>query len=226
MGIPDKFRQGIDWLQRGHFLYVLLIALGGGTVVRAILATLTSIPHIWITPIWLTCAGLLLWLLSTFGKKVKLKQELQGASPGSQLASRSPLPPVEGFSLDKFFADSYDSPLAADVSSVFSNSIAFYDGQSAREKALLKFIGVGAVLYGYDMIWAYVYKSQIMLLKKLNGGPIESEEARGFYGDAADAYPTCTGFTALRTGWNGFGHNHSYLRKEQESRLPYGEETS
>jgi hypothetical protein len=60
MGKTEKLKEWIDWLRRIDFFVGLLVALGAGRAVNAMLISFTKIPQIWISPIWLLSSGLAL----------------------------------------------------------------------------------------------------------------------------------------------------------------------
>jgi len=56
-----------------------------------------------------------------------------------------------------------------------------------------KFIGVGVVAYCHDAAWAYIFRSQLLMLMELNGrnGLIPVAHARIYYDQAAAKYAEC-----------------------------------
>lgn len=62
MGRWDSFKWFLDWIGRIRTLVDLLLALGLGAVLKAILAN--HIPQIWLTPIWLLSSAAILALIA------------------------------------------------------------------------------------------------------------------------------------------------------------------
>ena len=88
--------------------------------------------------------------------------------------------PATTFNTAKFFADSYDSPLATEVEN--NIRLAMKDKTpSERDNLLSKIVGVGVVNYLYDIVWAYIFKSQLDLLMELNRRTLLLSEAQEYY---------------------------------------------
>jgi hypothetical protein len=67
----QRFGEWVDWVERGYFVVWLLGALGAGKIVNALLVTHTSLPHIWVTPIWLISSALVLAIIVRVAKAQK-----------------------------------------------------------------------------------------------------------------------------------------------------------
>ena len=66
-------KDSLDWVIRLQGAYTILAALvagGLGTLVRAALRYFTNLPALWITPIWLFAAAILLLILVVWGSKL------------------------------------------------------------------------------------------------------------------------------------------------------------
>ena len=115
MGWKVKVKSFLEWLEDGKTVAELLIAFGGGALVRAALHRFTQIPSEWITPIWLVSAGLVMLVFLWVGKK--LAPSGQQSTSLAQTGSRTGLtaPPSEVWDYQDFFRVAYISPMQADV---------------------------------------------------------------------------------------------------------------
>lgn len=189
-GMSEKIKNWLDWLGRSYVLVEVFISLGLASAVRAVLIELEHIPPAWITPIWLICAGLILWLMVVLtGERIAIGV---GQIPSSEIqaAASGTLAPADGeFDVDKFFEQSYNSPLANDVDKAFRQTLQKYELPEDRENLLLRFISSGFVGYLHDMTWASIYKSQITLLQRLNQGLLQLDDVKRFYNEASRESP-------------------------------------
>lgn len=72
-----------------------------------------------------------------------------------------------------------------------------------------EFIGVGLVAYIHDMTWAYIFKSQLLMLTELNrsGGFLPVAEAKKFYDRAVIDYSDNYAHYSFEQ-WMAFMHSH------------------
>jgi len=94
------------------------------------------------------------------------------------------------FDVEKYAASAYDSPLAKEVESNVRQAMeARYPQAREREAFLLRFIGLGVVSSVYDITWAYIFRSQVLLLERLNRESLPLDQARVFYDKAVREHP-------------------------------------
>ncbi len=93
--------------------------------------------------------------------------------------------PTANLDARQFFKTAYYSQLTADVETNI-RAAAAQNQPNDREGFLAKFIGVGYMAYVHDMTWAYIYKSQILMLTELNrrGGLMPIADAKSYYDKA------------------------------------------
>lgn len=91
------------------------------------------------------------------------------------------------FDPEKYFRVAHYSQLTNHTDSTFRAIAAKYPADQ-REGFYAKFIGVGLVAYLHDDTWAYIFRSQILMLIEMNskGGFLSLAAAKTFY-DAAVA---------------------------------------
>ncbi|HEY6767213.1 MAG TPA: hypothetical protein VI386_20825 [Candidatus Sulfotelmatobacter sp.] len=181
MAIKDKIKSAFEWLEHGKTLVELVLALGGGATVRALLHQFTKIPGIWITPIWLLSSAVFLWLLlKALGHASRTQSTAQSTATSTALVSAAT------FDATEHFKHSYVSTFTAEVEK--NIRIAANQNQpNDREGFFARFIGLGLVSYMHDITWAYIYKSQLLMLLELNrrGGWLPLSDVKGYYDRAA-----------------------------------------
>lgn len=166
MGKFDKTKTTLEWLEHGRFIADVLIGLGGGTLMRAILLTLTHIPSVWITPLWLLTAALVMALSVLIGNKLfpsrRYLQQTNVQNPTDSLipATSTVVPGVLGptFDAKTFFRTAYYSSVTAEVEKNI-RLVAEQNEPTNREGFLVRFIGVGLVSYLHDYTWLIIFRS-------------------------------------------------------------------
>ena len=87
-----------------------------------------------------------------------------------------------------FFLRLYNSTLNSEIETNLRLA-ANQNQPNDHEGFFIKLISVGLVAYVYDIAWAYIYKSQMLLLMELNRRMMPLLEVRPYYDTAAEAYP-------------------------------------
>lgn len=186
MELMKKFAEVLDWLMRAHFVVILLISLGAGTVVKAVLTLFTGIPALWITPLWLFSAAAIMIVLSLLWRRFHLTlQNAQGpATTSSALAING-----RDFSIQGFLAKAYRSDLQAEMESrisVWVNDISAKD----RNVVFTEFVASGLIAYFHDTTWWAIFKSQILALEHLNKEILRREQVKFYYDRAIEQFPS------------------------------------
>jgi hypothetical protein len=102
-----------------------------------------------------------------------------------------PLTPPVDFDAAHYFKLAYHSLLTADVEKRIKIAASQAKAHYTMEEFYSKFIGVGLVSYFHDITWAYIWKSQFLMLAELNrqGGMMPISVAKSFYDQGAKDYP-------------------------------------
>jgi len=102
-----------------------------------------------------------------------------------------PLNPPVQFDADQYFKTAYHSQFTADVERRIKVPAAQNSNHYSPEEFYAKFIGVGLVAYMHDETWAYIWRSQILMLMQLNklGGLMPVKSAGPFYDSATLEFP-------------------------------------
>ena len=111
--------------------------------------------------------------------------------------------PQVTFNSREWFRLAYYSPLTAEVENNIKIVANQYDPKHP-ELFYSRFIGVGLVAYQYDVVWAYIYRSQLLLLTEINriAKPVPISLAQKYYDDAARESPMSTRIIRLIVGWS------------------------
>jgi hypothetical protein len=156
-------------------------ALAGSPKVAEVLPSLSNSWHY--VPLGLLIIAGMSWLIGHSGRASHSGQQ-QGTALQAALGI-SMQPPVD-FNAAQFFRLAYHSDWTADVEKRIR--IAAHQNQpNVCEDFYAKFIGVGMVAYYHDIVWAYIFKSQITMLMELN--------RRGGLMPLADMIQRCTTIT-------------------------------
>jgi len=160
-------------------------ALAGSPRVAEVLPSLNGSWHY--VPLGLLIIAGVSWFI---GHSRKPPQGQQLAASALQTGSLLPTTPVVDFNAADFFRLSHQSQWTADV----ENRIRIAANQNQptdREGFYAKLIGIGLVAYHHEITWAYIFKSQILMLAELNrkAGIMPLTEARAFYDNAKITYP-------------------------------------
>lgn len=197
MGVVEKFKNALDWFGRGQLVIQILVALGLGTGVRAILRMVTAFNPLWITPTWLLSSAVFLALAMFSWNRISKRLPAQHNTSATTLVQQSAITltsllgvPQQPLTFDAalFFRRGYHSPLTAEVEKNI-RLIAEQNSPGDPSAFLCRFIGVGLVSYLHDVTWAYIYKSQLLLLLELNRRLVPLAESKGFYDRAAIEFP-------------------------------------
>lgn len=202
------WKNTLEWLQLAKFVGDCFVAAASVKAVKAVLARFTEIPQEWITVIAYASAGVILLLIVWWQQKQHVKQSSQSTV---QSASSSLVAPPSTLNLDAtaFFRQSYISSLTAEAEKNIRVAAA-QNQPTDREGFMARLIGVGLVAYLHDMTWAYIYKSQLLMLLELNrrGGLISLNDAKPYYDKAVTDFPKI---------YSSYSYNHwiSFMKQEQ-----------
>jgi len=198
VGKFDKTKSTLEWLEHGRFVLDILIGLGGGTIVRALLLTLTHINRVWITPIWLLSAALVIGLSVLIGNKFfpsrRYLQQINVQNPTDSLipAASTIIPGVVGptFDAKTYFKNAYYSPVTAEAEKNI-RLIAEKNEPADHEGFYTRFIGVGVVSYLHEYTWLTIFGSQLRMVLDMNGrnGWMPLADSKNYYDKASLQYP-------------------------------------
>jgi len=171
---------------KGNAKWALLVVLWG-SIVAGLKQILQQVPHF---PGWGTLLILVAVSLAAFIWLAK-SQKAVSQQPITQTVAIAP-GQAGGANLDAtlFFRTAYYSQLTDEVERNIRASAA-HNQPNDREGFLAKFIGIGYVAYLHDITWAYIYKSQILVLTELNrrGGLMPVADAKAYFDKAETEYP-------------------------------------
>jgi hypothetical protein len=102
-----------------------------------------------------------------------------------------PVDPPVNFDALAYFKHSYHSLWTADIEKRVKIAAAQNRAHFKPEDFYAQFIGVGMAAYSHDITWAYIWKSQFLMLAELNrrGGIMPISAAKSFYDQGAADYP-------------------------------------
>ena len=173
----------IKWQQmRGNIKWDLL-KLAGASVITAAYLLLQKLRHLSLD--WPVAGGLFAVSLVAFLYLGKAKKN-RDQSSGTQSTALSTT--LNAFDATVFFQQAYNSSLQPDIEKNI-RAAATQNQPTDREGFLVKVIGIGLISYTYDITWAYIFRSQLLLLMELNRKLLSLTDAKIYYDKAATDNP-------------------------------------
>jgi hypothetical protein len=178
-----KVKTSLEWARLAKFLFDLFAAVFSLKLTKQLLTYIPQIPDGWATTIaWAAGAVVLFLLIWWQGKR---KAGAQGAAPqnpsGTLLNSST-------FNATTYFATSYVSTLYQEVENNV-RAAAQLNSPNDREGFYVKLIALGLPGFTYEIVWAYIFRSQVLTLMEINRRLVPIAEVKEFYDKAAAEYP-------------------------------------
>ncbi len=205
---------------RGSLIWQILVWIFGGGLVTAIAQAIRSTRNLpfewWFVVVVFLISALALAVVTLLAARKRTVQ------PQSPVQAGSILPHVQtpiNFNAGEYIRLSYQSGLTADVEKNI-RLLAAQNQPSDREAFLAQFIGIGVVAYLHDITWAYIFKSQILMLTELNrrSGIMPLPDAAPYYDVAKAANLSVYGAYSL-TQWLDFMKAHQLLIQHPSNML-------
>jgi hypothetical protein len=179
----QRVKTTLEWARLGKFVFDLLAAIFSLRLTKKLLTYVPQVSNDWATIIaWAVAAGVLFFLLWWQEKR---KTTMQGSATqdvsGALLNSST-------FNATTHFATSYTSTMHQQIESNV-RAAAQLNNPNDRESFYVRLIAIGLPAYTYDIIWAYIFRSQILVLMEINRRTMPIAEVRAFYDKAASESP-------------------------------------
>jgi len=192
-----KIGKVLDWLGRAKVVFDIVAAVASLKLVKKLLTYVPQISHDWATVIaWGVAALVLFFLVFRFQERMPAQPHVQSpqVAPAATVPTLStvvPGFPGPNFDAKEFFRTAYYSPLTAEVEKNI-RIVAEQNQKNDREGFMAKLVGVGLVGFFHEIAWAYIYKSQLLMLTEMNrrSGWLPAKDAKAYYDSAAIEYPT------------------------------------
>lgn len=185
MGWLAKLKTTLEWMRLAKFVADIAIAIASWKAVRKLLTYVPQISEDWASVLALFAAALILFALIWCQQRASQAGQKQGIQSATNALTTS----KANFDATEFLKRAYNSQLREEVES--NVRIAATQTQpNDREGFYVKLIAVGTLNYIYDLIWAYIYRSQILLLLELNRRMLSIAEVKAYYDKAASDNPT------------------------------------
>jgi hypothetical protein len=173
----------LEWARLGKFVFDLLVAVFSWRLAKKLLTYAPRVSQDWASIIaWLTAAVVLFVLIRW---EIKHKEQEQG--PSVQDASGALLN-SSTFNATAHFANAYISTMYEEILNN-TRTAAQLNSPNDRESFYLKLIATGLPQFTYDLIWAYIFKSQILALMEINRQIVPVAKVKEFYTKAAAEFP-------------------------------------
>jgi len=184
--MPFKWEKAKNALEWAKLLFDIVAAIASSKAVRAFFTS--YLPHVssqWVSAIAWTTAALVLLLLIWWQQR----QQRKLPTPG-QTAQNVSTNLIGGSTFDatQYFAHVYISSRNAEIESNVRTA-ASVNLPNDRETFYVRLIATGLISFTYDVIWAYITKSQMLALMELNRRTLLPAEVKTYYDKAASKYP-------------------------------------
>lgn len=176
-----KAKNFFEWLQIAQFIGTCVFALASWRVLRSLLPYILHIPAEWVSIIALFAVSIVLFSLVWVQRKSIAKMQ--------SVQNTAPPPPPAGFNASEFVKGAYTSALLPEIEDSIRTG-AEQTGARNREDFYLKLGAIGVLRFSYEVIWAYIFKSQHLMLSELNRGTLPISEVKSFYDKAALEHPS------------------------------------
>jgi hypothetical protein len=191
------------WAEHGYFAFQILVSLGVGKLVGAILRIHTQIPEAYITPIW--------WLSAAAA---------MGALIGVTRLTRSRKPPViqattvtetGGVNLEMIekMRREFQGPLIQECEKSIGESAEKIKPDSERVKFLLRNLATVIVVAFFETTWQIIFGSQIRALERLNRGMAKIDDLFPYYNENLEKRPQYP-----FESWFGYLKNQLLIRQD------------
>src|SRR5712692_10470988 len=170
---------------KGHLKWALLGPLWAA-VTWAANRLLHMIPNM---PAWAVWAIVLIASFVVFDLVARNRGGKGRAPNTAQTATNALMGASGNFDATLYFQQSYASPLQPEAENNIRTA-ATQNQPIDREGFYVKLIAIGVISYVYDMAWAYIFRSQLLLLMELNRKILLLAEVRTHYDKAASDTPT------------------------------------
>lgn len=180
----------MNWLRRqyddikGNLKWALLGPIWAA-IVWAANRLLHMIPNMPAWAVWVILlvlsSVLFVWVANKRGGGV-------GDQKTAPTATNALIGPPANFDAALYFQKSYASPLQQGVESNV-RAAATQNQPNDKEGFYVRLIAVGLIAYVYDQVWAYIFRSQILLLTELNRKMLTLAEVKTYYDRAVSNDP-------------------------------------
>jgi hypothetical protein len=178
-----KVKTTLEWARLGKFVFDLIVSIGSLKLFKKLLSYIPQLSQDWATIIaWAVAAAVLFFLLWW-----QEKRKATGQGSGLQNASSSLLN-SSTLNASSLFATAYTSAMREEIESNV-RAAAQLNSPNDHEGFYVKLITIGLVSYTYDIIWAYIFRSQILALMELNRRVTPIAEIKEFYDKAVTENP-------------------------------------
>jgi hypothetical protein len=176
---------------KGNMKWALLAVLWAPLIALAkkLLGMIPNIPSLAIWPILFVLSAIAFVWLAKHATRTAPVQPTQSENRPTLIPTLSALQgktPDITFDPTEWFRVSYFSPLTAEIEANMKVVAARFYPQD-REGFWARFTGVGITAYMHDITWAYIFRSQLLMLAELNSknGIMPIGDARKHYAKAA-----------------------------------------
>lgn len=179
-----KVKTFLEWARLAKFVFDLAVA---GFSLNLVKKLLSYVPHLsadWARIISYVVGAIVLYALLWWQERRKAPTQ----EPAEQKSASNTLLNSSTFDATAFFQQSYVSTMDAEIKNN-TRTAAELNNPGDRETFYLKLIAIGLPAFTYDVIWAYIFRSQVLALLELNRRILTVDQLKAFYDKAAAESP-------------------------------------
>ena len=176
----EKIKNALEWVHLTRVAGEILLAIASAGTFRTVLLRITSLSKDSASIIAAFVGGSILLGIAWWRRRTNASRQKQTLQNATNTLVTSPTI----FNVNMFLSQAYSSTLQQET----ENNVRAMVNQTQptdREAFYVKFIATGIIGYIYDIAWAYIYRSQVLLLLELNRRIMPLAEVKTFYEKAA-----------------------------------------
>jgi hypothetical protein len=180
----ERAKDLLEWAQIAKFLLDIAVMIFSVKTATKLASYVPNVSPEWASIIgWLVAVVVLYFL-------IRLQHKVGGGGQRQAIQSATKTFPASPGNLDAgpFFQQAYTSSFQGEVENNVRAS-AQQNQPDNPEEFYVKLIAVGLTSFTYELIWAYIYRSQLLLLNELNSRSVPLAKAKTYYDKAATEHP-------------------------------------
>jgi hypothetical protein len=179
----QKVKTTLEWARLGKFVFDVFVAIFSLSLVKTLLTYIPRISKNWATVIAWAVGAAVLFFLIRWQEKHKTTVQGQATQDVSTALLNS-----STFNATTHFATAYTSIMHQQIEANV-RAAAQLNSPNDRESFYVKLIASGLPAFTYDIVWAYIFRSQILALMEINRRTMPIAEVKAYYDKAAAEYP-------------------------------------
>jgi hypothetical protein len=180
----EKIKNWLEWLHLGKVLYEVLAGIASLAAVKSLMVHVFHLPSDTAYSAGFFVAALVVFALVRWRER----KSQQGQSAQNATNTNTLMASAGKFDATAYLRAAYVSALRSEIESNVRTA-ALQTRPNDREGFYVDVIASGLPSFMHDLTWAYIFRSQLLLLSELNRGLVPIAKAREYYDNAAAENP-------------------------------------